>query len=124
MKWCESHWDGLRAEVERQGLGVLVPDSGEKAAQAFVRQAAGEKSVDTFDPLMGAMWAINSFIGSTMGMNLLWVMSIDGCPICEADKLHQATCELNGPGCTDSYTKFFPNAVADQRKAWEELSND
>lgn len=122
MKWCERHWDGLRAEIDRQGLGSLVPDTAEKAARAFERRAAGDESMDAFDPLMGAMWAINQFIGSQFGPDgLMAVMSIDGCPICEADEIHQAICEVNGPGCTESYARFFPDAVGDQRKAWEEL---
>ena len=124
MRWCQQHWDGLRAEVKRQGLDALVPDSGEKAAEILTRQIDGETSVDAFDPLMGAMWAINSFIAAQMGDGgFLAVLTYDGCPICKADEVHQARCAVNGPGCTDSYARFFPNAVEDQRKAWESLSS-
>lgn len=121
MKWCQEHWDGLRVEVERQGLAGFVPDSGEKAAHVMKRQIAGEESVDTFDPLMGAHWAINSFIANQLGPGgFVTLIAYDGCPVCKADSVHDEACEE--PGCTYTIAQFFVNAVSDQRAALARLS--
>lgn len=123
MQWCQQHWDGLRAEIERQGLTGFVASSGRVAAEQFSRAVSGEESLDTFDPLMGAHWAINAFIAEQMGPGgFLTLMAYEGCPICKADEVHQAHCDVNGPGCTDSYARYFPNAVEDQRKRLDSLS--
>ncbi len=111
MQWCQEHWDTLRAEIAEQKLSSLVPSSGEDARQAVERQLAGEMSIDTFDPLMGAMWAINSFIGGQLGpQGQLTVLMHDGCPVCKMDEEHN-----NG----ELYSRYFPNAVADQVALWQ-----
>lgn len=124
MQWCQKHWDALRAEVKLQGLESLVPDSGEKAAAIMTRQLEGEESLDAFDPLMGAMWAVNAFIGEAMGPGgMLAVFTLDGCPVCKFDEVHMATCrdDRHAKPCTVSIDWCFVNAVEDQRHAWEAM---
>lgn len=124
MQWCQLHWDGLRAEVERQGASSLVPETGEEAMSAFVRQLEGEDSVDAFDPLMGAMWAINHYIGEALGPGgHLTVIVYDGCPVCKFNEMHKEGCV--GPDCPMDkqlgVVTFFPNAVSDQITHWKKL---
>lgn len=132
MKWCQSHWDKLRAEVDRQGLGALVPESGEAAASVLQRAAAGEEGIDAFDPLMGAHLVVNSFIASMLGQRgiigrggIIAVYGLDGCAVCKVDEVHQADCRNvnHEKPCTLSIDWCFTNAVEDQKKAWLALGD-
>lgn len=107
MKFCQPHWDILRAEVRTQGLGDWIATSGEvaveQAADSLVR---GEHTRVNYDPLMAAH---NMIFGRVLeGLGLV-VMSADfGCPICflneRRDENGFCTCGHpecpNGPGGT------------------------
>lgn len=121
MRWCQPHWDELRVEVERQGLAGFVATDGETMAQNLQRQMAGELTLDTFDPLFGAMIGMQHWLDTTYGMAS---MLVDGCPICFADRQHQNACEdrRHGSPCAISFSVYFPNAVGDQLAIYQELS--
>jgi hypothetical protein len=92
MKFCQSHWDKLRAAIEARGLTEFVSKGGEAAAELVKRQLmeaqeplpAGGRA--TFDPLMNAMFAIvNNAMESTPAGLQIMLPNEDGsdrCPLC------------------------------------------
>ena len=98
MKFCQPHWDALRAAIEARGLSALVAESGEKAASNLVSELTGGPSIDNFDPLMGAHNAILSRamdeIRDRYTQNPLMVMAPEekhpewACPICALNWCH------------------------------------
>jgi hypothetical protein len=72
---CQRHWDLLREAVRARGLSALVSEGGEEAARKMERQLAGEHTVDSYDPLLAAYWAIANngmaFIAEVGGNPLL-----------------------------------------------------
>src|SRR5438132_1202052 len=87
MKFCQTHWDALKAAIESRGLGHLIKKSGEDAVEAVARQVQGIDDKSDFDPLMGAYWRIMARIVEIRG---LMYMGADapygGCPMCEPDE--------------------------------------
>lgn len=114
MKFCQDHWDRLRAAIEERGLGHLVAADGETAAAQQVAEIErGSQDVTTFDPLMSAHWAIASNALSTIeqaGGAPLYLMTegpedpVEGipggegktwprCPLCYLGLAHELTCK-------------------------------
>lgn len=120
VKFCQPHWDRLRLAVEQKGLGSLVSESGEKAASNLVDEHNHGRTIDNFDPLMGAH---NAIVANVLGIlkpgPALEVMTADVCPLCYANEAHEATC--TEPGCTVTYDDWIDFAVNDQVLAWNEL---
>lgn len=110
MKFCQPHWDALRKAIDDRGLSGFVPDGGEEAAKQMVDQIeSGETTVDNFDPLMGAYWAIVGQITAVFGAGALFHK---GCPLSEANKAHNAAC--TDPTCTkDAYFDQWIECAAD-----------
>lgn len=106
MRFCLDHWTQLREAVDRAGLGEFVASSGEEVALRM----RGEG----FDPLMGAHMAIIGALANMANGGIIAVMQLEGCPVCEADAAHQATCQ--DQPCTTSYARWFDGAVGDQRR--------
>ena len=74
MKWCQPHWEQLRAAVNAQGLGHLVK-GGEAAMAPLVAAVSGEG--EAFDPLLMAWWAINHQMLHDVGLE-----AMGRCPLC------------------------------------------
>lgn len=115
MKFCQDHWDALRAKIEERGLAGLVAPSGVIAAEQqkdqFERALSGEQEATpaNFDPLMSAHWAIASNAMSTISP--LYLMAdgdedpVEGfgqkgegrtwprCPLCYLNLAHELTCK-------------------------------
>ena len=81
MKFCQDHWDRLRAKIEERGLDDLIAPSGVIAAAQIADQInrgkAGddEPTVANFDPLMGAHWAITSNALNMLGGSVMYLMT-------------------------------------------------
>ncbi len=59
MRFCQPHWDALRAKIDERGLSHLVAGSGEIAAEQIADQLdRDEITAANFDPLMSAHFAI------------------------------------------------------------------
>jgi len=123
MHFCTDHWDRLRKAIEERGLASLVPDSGEKAASNMARELEGERSIDTFDPLMNAHWAIVNNL-MAIASNPIAVMQHDGCPLCLANETHEAQCtdpDCEGPRDT-MFDSWIDKAADEQVEVWKELN--
>lgn len=104
MKFCQNHWDKLRAAIEAQGLDSMVPKSGEEACNRMVKQLQGNEVLNNYDPLMAAHNAILSNAMDTLryiGGNPFFMMAEHRdhpeweCPICYLNWLseeHDRTC--------------------------------
>lgn len=90
-----------RKAVEDCGMGHLVVQGGEAAAEIVRAQLEGDET--TFDPLLTAWSMVSS---KALEMGGLYLMSGDYCPVCEAMK----------------YTASWPNEHSDEPvgEAWVE----
>lgn len=123
MRWCQGHWDGLKAEINRQGMSGLIPTDGNRMAENLQREIDGEQSTDTFDPLMGAMMGMNAFMMGPVGLGPMLFM-MEGCPLCFVDDKHDELCK-DGENCQQGLiAQFFVNAVGEQKQEWERRVND
>lgn len=87
MKFCQPHWDKLRAAVESRGLGHLVAANGRDAHARAVAELQGHAEVDDFDPLMTAHWMIVGVVQQRVGLALFFGDAI--CPVCEGIKTNE-----------------------------------
>lgn len=145
MKFCQDHWDRLRAAIADRGLDGLVARGGAEAVRRQVDELKSGRSADTFDPLMSAHWAIASnasdYIGRAGG-NPLYLM-FDGpedpvtdygpehegrtwprCPLCYINMVHELTCKEGA--CTlprlGGFDWMIERAADDARDNWRKLS--
>lgn len=92
MRFCQSHWDALRAAIRDRGLERFVAPTGEEAAR---RTVDGTSPRDSFGPLMGAHLAIVHNLADAYGIGML---QTEGCPLCLAIERCSCgdpkTCEL------------------------------
>jgi len=129
-------------------MGSLISESGQEVAQKVAREFGGESSVDTFDPLMGALFAIMSncmTVVSNAGGNPLYMLT-DGpedpvdrsiypqvpegatwpkCHLCYVNLAHEVTCK-DGRCMLDQkagYDWMIDRAVADQAERWKRLND-
>ena len=79
MKFCQAHWDELKAAVERKGMGDLIAPSGAAAVYRMKQELEGTATDSAFDPLLAAHWAIAR---NAIEMGGLYIMG-DYCPLCE-----------------------------------------
>lgn len=112
MRFCQDHWNQLRAAIDERGLTPFIAKNGEIAVQQVARQLQGDTGKATFDPLMSAHWAIagnvNEFLASAH-MNPLYLLSggpeapVEGypgyegrtwprCPLCYINLAHEVSC--------------------------------
>lgn len=122
MRFCMPHWNALREAIEKRGLTSLISESGAQAAAKFAREAdTGKSTVDTYDPLMGAHWAIINNLVTSYGPG---IFLIDGCPMCHANEMHEKYCTT--PNCpidkVKGYDKWIDNAADDQLRIWKEIT--
>lgn len=88
MKFCDDHWQKLRAAIAARGLDGLVARDGATAAanlQADVDDAKKGMPADParFDPLMSAH---NMVMTAALRMGGLYLLAGDYCPVCEVKK--------------------------------------
>ena len=122
MKFCQSHWDMLRAEIARVGLDGLVPKDGQEAMAKMVKSLehsndnpTGPGQVSTFDPLMGAHWAIVGNVMPYVGLALMAPKEdgTDRCPLCFITEDHHQRCTV--PHCkVTNWDDWIVRAVDDQ----------
>lgn len=79
MKFCQDHWDSLRAAISKRGLDQFVSKDG-KELVSKIDLADGSMA---FDPLMAAHMAI---VGNAVEIGGLYLLTGDYCPICESIK--------------------------------------
>jgi hypothetical protein len=116
MKFCQRHWDMMRAAVTAMGMEPLVASGGEAAVANLVDEIAHGATVDNFDPLMAMHWNIATNLLGKLGSSGLYLMS-DGpedaidveqlreefrdkyqgktwprCPVCYANIAHEISC--------------------------------
>ena len=136
MNMCKTHWDRLRVAITKRGLSSLIAESGEKAASNIRRELTDGPSLDSYDPLMAAFWAINSngmdFI-SDLGGNPLASMSADApehmrCTLCHLNWImdeHDRLCTLANcqkpKGEAAHYEWMISRAADDQVEVWKEM---
>lgn len=117
MKFCQRHWDLMRAAVEARGMTPLVAANGKSAAENLVSELQDGQTLDNFDPLMAMHWNIAGNAMEKLGPNALYLMGggpedpIDmdrltapelktkyagqtwpRCPLCYMNIAHEFTC--------------------------------
>lgn len=90
MRMCQQHWNALRAAIEERGLSSFVSKDGQTAIDRTVDDLHGAPTKQTFDPLLGANFAIWS---NALDQGGLYLMQGDCCPICESVKRGGPTAE-------------------------------
>jgi len=121
MKFCQAHWDKMRAAVEARGLTPLVaPDREHAIANVIDEIEQGKQTLDNFDPLMSMHWNIAGNLMELLGRSFGYLLScregdedpIDVtriedyalkakfigkkwplCPICYANIAHEISCD-------------------------------
>lgn len=116
MKFCQPHWDDLRAAINDRGLSSLVARDGRAAARRTVAELKGTADLSTYDPLMAAHWAIaERAMSQPGGVQALMFGTGPECPLCFVQQHHdnckQPSCAKEMPaewitGCTDSILAF------------------
>jgi hypothetical protein len=88
MKFCQTHWDALKAAIESRGLGHLIAVNGRDAHARAVADLTGKADVSDFDPLMSAHWMIVSRATQDFGIGIMGVDANGNqyCPACELIK--------------------------------------
>lgn len=110
MQFCQAHWDTLRTAISDAGLAGLVAESGEQAASQLMRAETEEASIDNFDPLMQAHLMILDHAAKLAGWGVLFM---DGCPLCEMNKVHAEGCKDPACGRLDYFDDWIDYAVHD-----------
>ena len=109
MRFCQLHWDALKAAVDARGMTPLIAATG---TEAFGRLASSleEPTQSNFDPLMDAHMRILSNATRVGGPA---VVMGDGCPLCLLNAHHKAECTEEG--CTFSYDPWIDRAADDAK---------
>jgi hypothetical protein len=122
MQFCQPHWDKLRDAIAAEGLADLVACDGAHAVRQIAAEVEqGKRTLATFDPLMGAHWAIVGRIAEHQP----GVVLIDGCPICWVQDGHERTCTDPACGVTrETFEEWIPSVAAFMRTEWERLVSE
>jgi hypothetical protein len=139
MRFCQPHWDSLRAAIAARGLSALVADSGDKAAANLASEVEHGRTIDNYDPLMAAHWAI---VNNAMDMAGLVIMTEDICPLCYLNEQSRASwerglaegmkpgepcpcpdvaCAATFPAEPSSYDVWIDRAADDQVEVWKSM---
>ncbi|SRR6266436_1902283 len=105
QKWCQPHWDLLRAAIEQRGLNHLVSQGGVAAAMRVVDELkmGAARDVEGFDPLMRA-WSMIGSRALEMGCG------IAECPLCGVQNHHD---QCNQPDCAKPLPQEWIDGCAD-----------
>lgn len=136
MKFCQPHWDALRSAIDARGLSALVAEGGEAAARNLAGEVTDGPSIDNYDPLMSAHFAIwnnaMSLSKDRYQANPLAMMAADPehpeweCPICFLNWLHaEHDAHCTQEGCNypkgETYEWMIDRAADEQVEAWREM---
>jgi hypothetical protein len=117
VQFCQLHWNALREAIARHGLSALVPDSADTALASLREELAGvERTIDTYDPLMAAHFAIINNLMEEFG---LVVMIDEGCPLCHANEAHARQCTDVNCALVNPYDEYIELAAAGQVEVWK-----
>lgn len=83
MKFCQDHWDRLRAALTDRGLDGLIAKGGVRAARNLKSEIEDGPSITNFDPLMGAHNTIlnNALSNMPRGAALAMMTAPDDAPV-------------------------------------------
>ena len=117
MRFCDTHWEEIRHEIETRGLNQFIAKSGEEALARTVAELKDGYSKATFEPLM---YAHNAIVANAMEIFGMEIMedNADGssrCPLCHV--ISNCNCKL-GEGC---HFRAWPKRAADD--ALDEAKN-
>ena len=145
MRFCEDHWTSLRAALDERGLTNLIAESGEAATTKLRRALEGEDSIDSYEPLEEAIYAIVANVAATIeacGNDPFYLMttgpehSVEGCdgfedrtwprcPVCYLNLVHEVSCDGDRTKCnlprTTGYDWMITRAAEDTLEHWENL---
>ena len=121
MKFCQPHWDALRAAIDKRGLTDLVAKGGLAAAENMKAELDGTATLANYDPLMAAHWAIVNNVNTQGGPEaVLYLLSAeDACPLCYANEQHKLHCHEEG--CEFTFDNWVERAADDQLQHVNEL---
>lgn len=74
MKFCQRHWDMMRAAVEAHGMTPLVAQGGAAAIDNLVDELKAGSTTDNFDPLMAMHWNIATNLMDKLGQSAGYLM--------------------------------------------------
>lgn len=81
MKFCTRHWDELKDEINKAGLGKFMVEDEVQAEKMHEHDYMGGRKIsDNFEPLYGAR---NSIFRATVNATDYSVVQSNVCPICE-----------------------------------------
>ena len=89
MKICDAHWQDLKKAIDDRGLTRFIAKDGEAAAKAMASQIQGGDEKESYDPLMGANFAIWGNALEVWGPGMMQEGA--PCPLCLLDK-HAKEC--------------------------------
>lgn len=137
MQFCQPHWDDLREAIRKVGLEAWVSESGEAVARAIADQIeTGNVTIDNFDPLMDAHFAIASNVASECHRQgdpgLVMILITEPiCPLCLANLM----CSIDRPMNTDDirlalaagkvsgeYDEWLDSAAQSELDRWRKMS--
>lgn len=147
MRFCQDHWDRLRAAIDERGLSHLIASDGrlaiEQLADQLQRAQEGEEPVSpvNYDPLMAAHWSIVNNVMAQLGPNALYLMSggpedpVEGygpkyegrtwprCPLCYINLAHEVSCKEENCALSkeNGYEWMINRAADDQVQAVAEM---
>lgn len=136
MKFCDEHWERLKDAIRQVRLWSLVAESGEEGTRRMRSWVSEGLTVDNFDPLIGAYYAIfagaMTTISGTYKHDPLVVMADPehperSCPICALVWCHeehvrlcsQADCDF--PKEYDWATNVLSAAADGALDQWRQL---
>lgn len=124
MKFCQDHWDKLKAEIVLLGMEQLIASSGEELMDRIRVQAEGAEGGEKrgFDPLMDAHTNIISNALTVGGMDLMIALQTPPnpeCPLCFLQQHHEQGCKIKGCGFT--YDAWIGHAAKDALSHAKEL---
>lgn len=122
MKFCQDHWDRLRAAITDRGLDDLIAKGGVRAARNLKSEIEAGPSMANFDPLMGAHNAIlnNALDNMPPGAAMAMLTSPDdapeqSCPLCVLNA------NVPDQSMPDSFDVWIEHAADDMKKLADEL---
>lgn len=102
MKFCQPHWNSLRAAIETRGMGHLIAANGRDAHARAVAELHGRAESSDYDPLMAAHNMILSHAMDWLGLGL-GLFTGDYCPVCELLKVYPPIPEGHRYKTNDEY---------------------